>query len=130
MHYQQSPASERKIVRCTRGSVYYVVIDIRKGSPTYLEQLGVELKSGDRNALYVGPGFASGSQALEDDTEVMYLMTEPYSAGREGGFRYDDPAFRISWPLPVTVLSRKDTEWPPFTAGVFVANASESGSHR
>jgi dTDP-4-dehydrorhamnose 3,5-epimerase len=112
LHFQRTPASEQKIVQCTRGSVYYLVLDLRWNSPTYLLHAGFELSAGARKSLYVAPGFASGSQALEDDTEVLYMMTEMYSPEREGGFRYDDPAFGISWPLAVTTLSRKDAAWP------------------
>jgi dTDP-4-dehydrorhamnose 3,5-epimerase len=125
-HYQRNPASEQKIVRCTRGAAYYLVVDIRNDSPTYLQSAGFELNSHDQQMLYVGPGFASGSQALEDDTEVSYMMTEAYDPAREGGYRYDDPAFQVSWPLPVTFLSRKDAAWPRFRAGVEVARTTES----
>jgi dTDP-4-dehydrorhamnose 3,5-epimerase len=114
MHYEYPPVSEQKIVRCFQGTVYYVLLDMRVGSPTYLQHVGFHLDSCERKMLYVPPGFASGSQAVSDGAEVGYIMSVAYSAGREGGFRYDDPVFRIPWPLAVSALSEKDARWPGF----------------
>jgi dTDP-4-dehydrorhamnose 3,5-epimerase len=112
MHYQLSPHAETKVVRCTRGGIYDVIVDLREESPTYLEWLGVELTSDNRDMLYVPEGFAHGLLTLTDDAEVMYHVTEFYTPGAERGLRYDDPAIGIDWPEPVTVISAKDASWP------------------
>jgi dTDP-4-dehydrorhamnose 3,5-epimerase len=114
MHYQLSPAAETKLVRCTRGAIYDVIIDIRPDSPTYMQHFGIELTADNRKALYVPEMFAHGYQALTDDAEVVYQVGEFYSPGYEQGLRYDDPIFGIEWPIPVTVISEKDAKWPPF----------------
>jgi len=114
MHYQLSPAAETKLVRCTRGAIYDVIIDIRPDSPTYMQHFGIELTADNRKALYVPEMFAHGYQALTDDAEVVYQVGEFYSPGYEQGLRYDDPTFGIEWPIPVTVISGKDAKWPPF----------------
>jgi dTDP-4-dehydrorhamnose 3,5-epimerase len=114
MHYQLSPAAETKLVRCTRGAIYDVIIDIRPDSPTYMQHFGIELTADNRKALYVPEMFAHGYQALTDDAEVVYQVGEFYSPGYEQGLRYDDPTFGIEWPIPVTVISEKDAKWPPF----------------
>jgi dTDP-4-dehydrorhamnose 3,5-epimerase len=116
MHYQVLPAAEVKIVRCTRGAVYDVIIDLRPGSPTYGSHIGVELTAENRRTLYVPEMFGHGYQTLTDDTEVIYQVSEMYTPGSERGLRYDDPAFEISWPLPVSVISEKDAAWPRFRA--------------
>ncbi|MBD2113509.1 MULTISPECIES: dTDP-4-dehydrorhamnose 3,5-epimerase [Cyanophyceae] len=114
MHYQLAPAAETKLVRCTRGAIYDVIIDIRPDSPTYMQHFGIELTADNRKALYVPELFAHGYQALTDDAEVIYQVGEFYSPGYEQGIRYDDPTFGIKWPIPVTVISEKDGQWPPF----------------
>lgn len=114
MHYQLAPAAETKLVRCTRGAIYDVIIDIRPDSPTYMQHFGIELTADNRKALYVPELFAHGYQALTDDAEVIYQVGEFYSPGYEQGIRYDDPTFGIEWPIPVTVISEKDAKWPPF----------------
>ena len=114
MHYQLPPAAEAKLVRCTRGAIYDVIADLRPGSPTYLSHVGVELSEDNRIALYVPELFAHGYQALTDDAEVVYQVSEFYAPGHERGLRYDDPALRIEWPLPVSVVSEKDRSWPRF----------------
>jgi dTDP-4-dehydrorhamnose 3,5-epimerase len=116
MHYQLPPATEVKIVRCTRGAVYDVIIDLRPESPTYGSHIGVELSSENRRTLYVPEMFGHGYQTLTDDAEVMYQVSEMYTPGSERGLRYDDPAFGISWPLPVSAISEKDAAWPRFHA--------------
>ncbi|MGG6241934.1 dTDP-4-dehydrorhamnose 3,5-epimerase [Nodosilinea sp. AN01ver1] len=114
MHYQLAPAAETKLVRCTRGAIYDVIIDIRPDSPTYMQHFGIELTADNRKALYVPELFAHGYQALTDDAEVIYQVGEFYSPGYEQGIRYDDPTFGIEWPIPVTVISEKDAKWPAF----------------
>jgi dTDP-4-dehydrorhamnose 3,5-epimerase len=112
MHYQVAPASEPKFIRCIRGAIWDVIIDMRPESPTYLEHFGIELSADNRLALYVPDMFAHGNQALTDGTEMFYLLGEYYTPGYERGVRYDDPAIGIEWPLPATVLSDKDANWP------------------
>ncbi len=114
MHYQLPPAAEAKLVRCTRGSIYDVIVDLRSESPTYLSHVGVELSEDNRRALYVPELFGHGYQALTDDAEVIYQVSEFYTPGQERGLRYDDPAVGIEWPLPVSVISEKDSSWPAF----------------
>ena len=111
MHYQISPATETKLIRCTQGAIYDVIIDMRPNSPTYLQHIGVELTAENRRALYVPEMFAHGYQALEDRTEVIYQVSEFYTPNRERGLRYDDPSLGIEWPLPVSEISDKDTNW-------------------
>jgi len=114
MHYQKAPYAETKLVRCTRGAIYDVAIDLRQGSPTYKQWIGVELTAGNYRMLYVPEGFAHGYQTLEDDTEVFYQVSQFYSPEHERGVRYDDRAFRIEWPIDVQVVSDKDKSWPDY----------------
>ena len=117
MHYQLPPHAEVKIVRCTRGAIYDVIVDLRPASPTYRRWIGVELTADNRRMLYVPEGFAHGFQTLEDDTEAFYQVSEFYAPGAERGLRWDDPAFGIEWPLPESpILSDKDRAWPDFEA--------------
>jgi dTDP-4-dehydrorhamnose 3,5-epimerase len=112
LHYQVPPATETKLVRCTRGAIYDVIVDLRPDSPTYLQHIGVELTAENGRALYVPEMFAHGYQTLTDNTEVMYPVSEFYTPGCERGARHDDPKFGIEWPLPVVVISDKDANWP------------------
>jgi dTDP-4-dehydrorhamnose 3,5-epimerase len=112
MHYQVSPASEPKFIRCISGAIWDVIIDMRPDSPTYLQHIGVELSAENRRAIYVPDMFAHGNQALTDGAELLYLVGEFYTAGCERGVRFDDPVIGIEWPLPVTVISEKDQSWP------------------
>ncbi|MGB9736934.1 MAG: dTDP-4-dehydrorhamnose 3,5-epimerase [Chloroflexus aggregans] len=114
MHFQHAPYAETKLVRCIRGAIYDVIIDLRPDSPTYKRWIGVTLTAANRLALYVPEGFAHGFQTLEDDTEVFYQVSQYYTPSAEGGVRFDDPAFSIKWPLPVTEMSEKDKRWPLF----------------
>lgn len=116
MHYQLPPAAETKLVRCTSGAIYDVIIDMRPDSPTYMQHFGIELTAENRKALYVPEMFAHGYQALTDGAEVVYQVGEFYTPGYERGLRYDDPTFGIEWPIPVTVISEKDAHWPYFEA--------------
>jgi dTDP-4-dehydrorhamnose 3,5-epimerase len=117
MHYQVPPHEEVKIVRCTRGAIYDVIVDLRPSSPTYRRWIGVELTAENRRMLYVPEGFAHGFQTLEDDTETFYQVSEFYAPGAERGLRWDDPAFGVEWPLPESpILSDKDRGWPDYQA--------------
>lgn len=112
MHYQAPPVAETKLVRCGRGAIYDVIVDLRPHSVTYLQHVGVELSSDNRRALYVPELFAHGFQALSDGAEVTYQVSEFYTPGAERGLRHDDPRLGIHWPLPVAELSEKDAAWP------------------
>jgi dTDP-4-dehydrorhamnose 3,5-epimerase len=114
MHYQLPPATETKFIRCTKGAIHDVIIDMRPDSPTYRRHVGVDLTEDNRRSLYVPGMFAHGFQTLADDTEVSYLVSEFYTPGMERGLRHDDPEFGIEWPLPVSVISEKDAAWPLF----------------
>jgi len=116
MHYQLPPAAETKLVRCTRGAIYDVIVDLRQDSPTYLQHFGVELTETNRHALYVPEMFAHGYLSLTDGAEVTYQVGEFYTPGYERGIRYDDPALGITWPAEVVVISDKDRGWPAFGA--------------
>lgn len=114
MHYQRAPYAETKLVRAVRGAILDVIVDLRPDSPTYRRWIGVELSADNRRALFVPEGFAHGFQTLEDDTDVSYQVSAFYTPGAEGGARYNDPAFDIQWPLPVSVISDKDAGWPDY----------------
>jgi dTDP-4-dehydrorhamnose 3,5-epimerase len=117
MHFQRPPHAEAKVIRCTRGAIHDVIIDLRGDSPTYKQWIGVDLTPENGRALYVPEGFAHGFQTLTADTEVHYLVTEFYTPESEGGVRWNDPAFGIAWPDPQNAfLSEKDASWPDFTA--------------
>jgi dTDP-4-dehydrorhamnose 3,5-epimerase len=115
MHFQTPPHEETKLIRCTRGAFYDVIIDLRSDSPTHKKWIGVELNDDNRRMLYVPRGFAHGFQTLTDDTETFYMVSELYTPGAEGGVRWDDPAFDIQWPLGApTEISDKDGAWLDF----------------
>jgi len=114
MHYQIAPHAEVKVVRCTRGAIYDVVIDLRPGSPTYCKWMAAELNARTHRMLYVPEGFAHGYQTLEPDTETFYMVSEFYTPAAERGVRWNDPRFRIQWPLPNPILSAKDAAHPDF----------------
>ena len=111
LHFQFPPAAETKIIRCTRGALVDVIVDLRPESPTYLRHVAVELTEDNYRALYVPERFAHGYQVLEDETETSYQVGEFYAPGHEGGLRYDDPGLGLEWPLPVTEISEKDSDW-------------------
>ena len=115
MHYQAAPDAEAKLVRCTRGAIYDVLLDLRPNSPTYLQWTAVELTAANRSLAYIPEGLAHGFQTLEDDTEVFYQMSHPYVPGAARGVRWNDPAFAIDWPLAERILSAKDQAYPDFT---------------
>jgi len=112
MHYQVTPATEAKLVRCTAGAVVDTIVDVRPDSPTYLQHFSIELTAENRRSLYVPPMFAHGYQTLVDGAEVSYQVSEAYTPGTERGLRHDDPALGLSWPLPVSTISEKDSSWP------------------
>jgi dTDP-4-dehydrorhamnose 3,5-epimerase len=117
MHYQEAPHQEAKLIRCTRGAVYDVIIDLRPESPTFRGWIAVELSGQPgrpSGMLYVPAGFAHGFQTLEDDTEVFYQMSEFYAPEAAQGFRWNDPAFAVEWPEPVRVISDRDRRYPDF----------------
>ena len=111
-HYQQDPHSEAKVVSCTSGRIYDVAVDARPDSPTYLDWFGIELSANDNRQLFIPPGFAHGYQALVDDSQLLYVVSEFYAPDSESGLRYDDPAIGVSWPHQVTSVSDKDANWP------------------
>ena len=112
MHYQVAPYAETKIIRCPRGAVFDVVIDLRPDSETFKQWFGIELSADNYKMIYIPQGFAHGYQTLTDDTEVTYLVSAFYTPKAERGVRYNDPAVLIQWPLPVTTISDKDMNWP------------------
>ncbi len=114
MHFQTASHAETKLVRCLKGAILDVIIDLNPGSPTYRRWQGFELSAVNMRQLYIPKGFAHGFQTLEDNCEIGYLISEFYAPAAASGVRSDDPAFGISWPLPVTVMSDKDRAWPDY----------------
>jgi len=112
MHFQRAPMAEAKLVRCTRGAIFDVMVDIRPESPTFCQWYGAELTGDNGHALFIPEGFAHGFQTLTDGSEVFYQMFTPYSPGHGDGVRWDDPAFGIHWPLPVSSLAERDRTFP------------------
>lgn len=115
MHYQLPPYTEAKLVRCIRGAIVDIIVDLRKDSPTYLRHEVFELDDENRRQLYVPPGFAHAFQTISEEVEVSYLVSAPYNPAAERGLRYSDERLGIKWPLPVTVISEKDASWPLLT---------------
>ncbi|MDH3599760.1 MAG: dTDP-4-dehydrorhamnose 3,5-epimerase [Candidatus Tectomicrobia bacterium] len=119
MHYQISPHEESKLVRCTKGALYDVIIDLRLHSVTYLQWIGVELTANNYRMLYVPEGFAHGYQTLCDETEVFYQVSQCYQPGAEQAVRWNDPAFSIEWPeTNDRTMSDKDRNWPDFSSQI------------
>jgi dTDP-4-dehydrorhamnose 3,5-epimerase len=114
MHYQVEPHQETKLVRCTSGAIYDVIVDLRPQSPTFKRWIAAELTAENGRMLYVPTDFAHGFITLENNTAVHYLVSEFYRPGAERGVRWNDPAFAIKWPRPVEVISAKDAAWPDF----------------
>jgi len=114
MHYQATPCAETKLVRCTKGAIYDVVLDLRPQSTTFKKWIAVILTAENRNAVYVPEGFAHGFLTLEDETEVLYQMSEFYNAESARGVRWDDPAFQITWPQKVQAISQTDRTYANF----------------
>jgi len=119
LHYQVAPAAETKVVRCTRGSLYDVIVDLRPHSPTYLGHVGIVLTADNRKMLYVPSGCAHGFQTLEDDTEIFYQISEFWAPEHARGVRWDDPLFGIAWPDDQRTIIERDLRYPDFQgAGV------------
>ena len=116
MHYQTKPHEETKVVRCTHGAIYDVIVDLRPESSTFQKWIAVELSADNRRMLYVPPGFAHGFQSLVDDTEVFYQISAIYHPESARGVRWNDPAFGIEWPATERVISDKDRQYPDFGA--------------
>ena len=114
MHYQAAPYEEAKLVRCTMGAIYDVIIDLRPESPTFRQWLAVELTADNRRMLFIPKGFAHGFQTLADDTEVFYQMSQFYAPEYARGVRWDDPAFKVSWPAEKRIISERDRGFPDF----------------
>lgn len=114
LHYQVAPFEEAKLVRCTHGAIYDVIVDLRPGSSSFLRHATVVLSAGNRRMLYVPEGCAHGFQTLEDDSEVFYQMSERYSAEHARGVRWNDPAFGIEWPPAERIMTDRDRTYPDF----------------
>lgn len=116
MHYQVSPYEETKLVKCTSGAIYDIIIDLRKDSPTYFKWIGVELSEDNNRMLYVPKDFAHGFITLADNTVIQYMVSQFYAPGAEKGIKWDDPQFNIQWPIAITVISEKDNAHPYFNS--------------
>lgn len=114
MHYQVAPHAEVKVVRCSRGAIYDVALDLRPDSPTFRQWHGCELSADSGRMLYIPEGCAHGYLTLTDDAEMLYFTSQFYAAGSARGVRHDDPAFGIEWPAPAQVVSQADATWPDF----------------
>jgi dTDP-4-dehydrorhamnose 3,5-epimerase len=114
MHYQIAPYQEAKLVRCTHGSIYDVIVDLREDSPSFKQSFGVTLSAENRKMLYIPEGCAHGFLTLEDCTEIFYQISEFYHPEQARGFRWNDPMFNISWPINIQVISQRDQEYPDF----------------
>ena len=112
LHYQAEPHAEDKLVRCTAGAIYDVIVDLRPDSPTARRWFGVELSAANHRSLFVPKGLAHGFMTLRDDTEVLYMISVPYAPGFERGLRWNDPAIGISWPTAPSVVSARDAAYP------------------
>lgn len=117
MHYQAPPMAEAKLVSCTRGAIYDVIIDLRPESPTYCQWFAEELNAENSKMIYIPEGFAHGFQTLEDETEVFYQMSKFYSPEHARGVRWDDPVFGIEWPLNTKIISEKDKKYTNYIKG-------------
>jgi dTDP-4-dehydrorhamnose 3,5-epimerase len=116
LHFQAPPHEEPKLVRCTRGAIHDVIVDLRRTSATHCRWFAVELSAENRRTLYVPPGFAHGFQTLVDDTEILYQMAEPYVPELARGVRWNDPAFAIDWPIAPPFMSERDASYPDYRA--------------
>jgi dTDP-4-dehydrorhamnose 3,5-epimerase len=112
MHYQTGAHAEVKVVRCFRGEIYDVIVDLRPNSPNYLQHFGIILSESNNLALYIPKGFAHGYQTLTDNTAIHYLISEFHDPNSEAGCRYNDPLINIHWPLEISSMSEKDQKWP------------------
>jgi dTDP-4-dehydrorhamnose 3,5-epimerase len=112
MHFQKDPKPETKLIRCTRGKIFDVAVDLRPDSKTYLKWFSQELSESNRLAMYIPAGFAHGFQTLEDNSEILYAISEYFEAGLAAGVRHDDPKIQVKWPLPISMIYPKDNQWP------------------
>ncbi len=112
MHFQYPPFGETKLIKCVQGAIFDVIVDVRKGSPTFLQWVGAELSAENKRMMYVPVGFAHGFQTLSDYSEITYMVSNFYSKENEGGIKFDDPKIGIKWPLPVSLVSDKDMKIP------------------
>ena len=126
IHYQVAPNEEAKLIRCTSGAIWDVVIDLRPNSPTYMAWIGAELTASNYRAVYVPEGCAHGFLTLADDTEVTYFVSAFHSPECERGVRYNDPQFQIRWPMEIRVISDKDQRWPDYAPGLQAASVTRS----
>jgi dTDP-4-dehydrorhamnose 3,5-epimerase len=117
LHYQAAPHEEHKLVRCTSGAVFDVIVDLRPASPTYRRWFGADLTADNHRSLFIPPGFAHGFISLTDHAEVYYMISAPYAAESSRGVRWNDPAFGIAWPLAPAVISARDAAYPLLDAG-------------
>lgn len=118
LHFTWPPSGEGKLVRCARGRLHDLLLDLRPDSPSFGLHSAVLLDAEERNAVWIPPGVAHGFQTLVDDTELHYSMSEPYRPALADGYRHDDPAFALSWPLPVSCIGERDLAWPAFDAEI------------
>jgi dTDP-4-dehydrorhamnose 3,5-epimerase len=125
LHYQAPPHTEAKLVRCTAGAIYDVLLDLRRDSPTFLRHFGVVLSAENHRAVYIPEGFAHGFLTLADDSEVLYQMSEFYEPAAARGVRWNDPAFAISWPAEVSVISERDRTYPDYHITVEATSLAE-----
>lgn len=115
MHYQAAPNEEDKLVRCTKGALNDIIVDLRPESDTFKQWISVELSAENRRMIYVPKGFAHGFITLQSNTEIFYLMSQFYAPGHSSGFRWNDAAFGLEWPEPITVISEQDRNYPDFS---------------
>ena len=115
MHFQHAPHAEAKLVRCTAGSILDVIVDLRPGSPTFMSHFAVRLDARLGNAIYVPEGMAHGFQTTEDESEVLYYISVDFHPESAGGIRWNDPAVRIEWPLPISAISERDATYPDYS---------------
>jgi dTDP-4-dehydrorhamnose 3,5-epimerase len=119
MHFQWPPSREAKLVRCTRGRLYDVLLDLRPQSPSYLQHVAVTLDEDNRDAVFIPPGIAHGFQTLLSRTEIWYQMTDRHAPNLAAGVRWNDPAFSIRWPMPQSMISERDARYPDFDREAF-----------
>jgi dTDP-4-dehydrorhamnose 3,5-epimerase len=121
MHFQLPPVAETKLVRCTQGAIYDVIVDLRPGSATFEQWTAVHLTAANHQALYIPKGFAHGFQTLADNTEVCYQMSDVYVPGAARGFRWNDPSFKIDWPEAISTIAPRDRDYPDYTPEISFA---------
>lgn len=125
LHFQWPPSCEAKLVRCERGRILDVIVDLRPASPTFAQHLALELDGNSRDTLYVPPGFAHGFQTLEAECDVVYMMSDYFQPELSGGVRFSDPAFGIDWPLPVSNILPRDRDYPDFDEAAYCRRYSQ-----